>query len=475
MDKLSDQLNNQIQNAIIFTIVSLLTSQITNIFNFTSTLIKTIINYIGTYFIEFNKNNHYEIKFNLELTKIDSNTVDTGLGSGSDDYYMISSIINFYLIHNKIISKQNLKTIENANFKNNNVFNSTDFNILYDGNIINIKYYTNVNINEQKVTITKKSITFLSKISINHIKSFIFEFNEKLKNSNKTNPVYYYLCNPIDKYMEIFPLTLYKTFDDLYIPEKPQVELLLNKFQNKEFRNLGLLLYGEGGTGKTSLIKIIANKTKRHIINIKLSNIKNLKELMSIFFNINIKISENTHTSIPFNKRLYIFEDIDAETDIVFKRSETPSETSSETDFSFLKNTNIDEDKIDKFISSWNFNKLKLADLLNIFDGILELHDTIYIITTNHPDKLDPALIRPGRINMRLELKKMIKSEMMKMFSYRYRNKETNKNLKNFEHLFDFIKDYTWTPAQIEEFIYESDTINILADRLLEEKKMNFK
>lgn len=469
MDQLSNQFNNQIQNAIIFTIVSLLTSQITNVFNFIIKFIQNIVNYIGEYFTNFNNYNHYEIKFNLELTKVDSNTVDTGLGS--DDYYMINSVIDFYLQHNQIITKQNIKTIDNANFKNNNVFNSSDFNILYDGNIINIKFFINININEQKVTITKKSITFLSKISIKHIKNFIYEFDEKLKNSNKTNPVYYYFCNPIDKYMEMFPLTLYKTFDDIYIPEKPQVELLLNKFQNKEFRNLGLLLYGEGGTGKTSLIKIIANKTKRHIINIKLSNIKNLKELMSIFFNPSIKVCENSHVSIHFNKRLYIFEDIDAETDIVFKRSETPSETSSETDFSFLKNTNIDEDKINKFISSWDVNKLKLADLLNIFDGILELHDTIYIMTTNHPDKLDPALIRPGRINMRLELKKMIKSEMMKMFSYKYRNKETNKNLENFEHLFDFVEDYMWTPAQIEEFIYESDTIKILADRLLEEKK----
>lgn len=468
MDKLSDQLNNQIQNAIIFTVVSLLTSQITNIFNFTSTFIQTIINYIEEYFTKYNNYKHYEIKFNLELTKLDLSTTST---SNNENYHFIDDIIRFYLKHNKIINDHNIKYIDNADFRNNNVFNSTNFNILYNENIINIKYFINVNINEQKVMITKKSITLLSKISIKHIKSFICEFNEKLKTSNKTNPVYYYLCNPVDEYMEMFPLTLYKTFNDLYIPEKEHVELLLNKFENKEFRNLGLLLYGEGGTGKTSLIKIIANKTKRHIINIKLSNIKDLKELMSIFFNINIKNSENINTTFPFNERLYIFEDIDAETDIVFKRSETPSETPSDTNFSFLKNTNIDEDKIDKFISSWNFNKLKLADLLNIFDGILELHDTIYIITTNHPDKLDPALIRPGRINMRLELKKMIKSEMMKMFSYKYRNKETNKNLENFEHLFDFVKDYTWTPAQIEEFIYESDTIEILANRLLEETK----
>ena len=40
---------------------------------------------------------------------------------------------------------------------------------------------------------------------------------------------------------------------------------------------------------------------------------------------------------------------------------------------------------------------LNLADVLNILDGILECPGRIVIMTTNHPDKLDPALIRPGR------------------------------------------------------------------------------
>lgn len=40
--------------------------------------------------------------------------------------------------------------------------------------------------------------------------------------------------------------------------------------------------------------------------------------------------------------------------------------------------------------------------LLNVLDGVVDTPNRIVIMTTNHPDKLDPALIRPGRINKKI-------------------------------------------------------------------------
>ena len=45
---------------------------------------------------------------------------------------------------------------------------------------------------------------------------------------------------------------------------------------------------------------------------------------------------------------------------------------------------------------------------MNILDGIIELHGVMIIISTNHPDKIDEALIRPGRIDFKYEFKKKI-------------------------------------------------------------------
>merc|ERR1712151_121551 len=47
---------------------------------------------------------------------------------------------------------------------------------------------------------------------------------------------------------------------------------------------------------------------------------------------------------------------------------------------------------------------LNLAGLLNVLDGVVDSPGRIVVMTTNYPDKLDPALIRPGRINKRIHL-----------------------------------------------------------------------
>ena len=49
-------------------------------------------------------------------------------------------------------------------------------------------------------------------------------------------------------------------------------------------------------------------------------------------------------------------------------------------------------------------DKLDLSGLLNVLDGVVDTPDRIVIMTTNHPEKLDPALIRPGRIDKKIYL-----------------------------------------------------------------------
>ena len=49
-------------------------------------------------------------------------------------------------------------------------------------------------------------------------------------------------------------------------------------------------------------------------------------------------------------------------------------------------------------------DKLNLAGVLNALDGILDSPERIIVMTTNHVEKLDPALIRPGRVDVKLKL-----------------------------------------------------------------------
>jgi ATP-dependent 26S proteasome regulatory subunit len=83
-----------------------------------------------------------------------------------------------------------------------------------------------------------------------------------------------------------------------------------------------------------------------------------------------------------------------------------------------------------------------LDDILNLWDGIRETPGRILIISSNHYNDLDPALIRPGRIDVTLELtyssRKTIKEMYNNFFNEDIDESELNK-----------INDNFYTPAEI--------------------------
>lgn len=61
---------------------------------------------------------------------------------------------------------------------------------------------------------------------------------------------------------------------------------------------------------------------------------------------------------------------------------------------------------------------LNLAGILNVLDGVVDTPGRIVILTTNCPDSLDPALIRPGRINKVLHLGRLRLAEATAMMRH---------------------------------------------------------
>ena len=64
------------------------------------------------------------------------------------------------------------------------------------------------------------------------------------------------------------------------------------------------------------------------------------------------------------------------------------------------------------------------------------------VITTNHPEKLDKALIRPGRINLNLEFGKCSIRDVADIYKNFY-NKEVDSEVKK------EVMDGVWTPAEV--------------------------
>ena len=53
---------------------------------------------------------------------------------------------------------------------------------------------------------------------------------------------------------------------------------------------------------------------------------------------------------------------------------------------------------------------------MNVLDGSMCPENVIFIMTTNYPEKLDKALIRPGRIDMNIELKKCSRYQLAQIY-----------------------------------------------------------
>jgi SpoVK/Ycf46/Vps4 family AAA+-type ATPase len=202
------------------------------------------------------------------------------------------------------------------------------------------------------------------------------------------------------------------------------------------------MFHGIPGCGKTSTIKAIANEGKRHIINIQLSQIKSKEQLNHLFFNDEINVMDNGKTErfiIPVTERMYVIEDIDAMGDTVLKREWKKPETKKEIKMDDLGNIIEDEP-----------NPIDLSFLLNLLDGTLESEGRILAITTNFPERIDKALIRPGRIDMIVNFKKC-SNEILKQIVENFYDIEVE-----YPTLDDKNLDKKWTPAEVNQILFRN-------------------
>jgi hypothetical protein len=284
-----------------------------------------------------------------------------------------------------------------------------------------------------------------------------------------------------------------RTFDNVFFEERAVVEKRVKHFMgNKAWYakrgipyTLGFMFHGTPGTGKTSTIKAIANITGRHIINVRLSDVHTNTQLKNLFYNpviqvINPETMQAEKFTVPTHQRLYLIEDIDCMTDLIKRRDVTDSDVEEETVKKPAKKVVKKEDKkkkdekereldSDEELERWRDEALagEKADMrreadeeleadritkdsmFNILDGTLEIPDRMIAITTNFPDVIDEALIRPGRIDMIVEFKKATRAVMLEQFEAFY---DEDFELSEFEK----IRDYKVSQAQVNAVMFKN-------------------
>lgn len=256
-----------------------------------------------------------------------------------------------------------------------------------------------------------------------------------------------------------FTMTKFKTnksLDTIYGEDikiiKNRVALFKNNIgwykKNGIPHTLGILLHGLPGCGKTSIIKALGKDLDRHIFNLKMSAKTTEIQLWNLFYNDYVYILNDVgHLEkifIPCHSRLYVLEDVDCLTDVFLDRRLVKEKKEKE----ILTDEEQKNKKKYQDAQDLKDTPITLSFLLNLIDGLLEVPGRVMIMTSNYPEKLDSALLRPGRIDINLKLSLCGESTFKEMFANFY-SKDGNYSM---HYDFSVIANY-FTPANVQRYL----------------------
>ncbi|KAF5454436.1 hypothetical protein F2P56_024102 [Juglans regia] len=194
----------------------------------------------------------------------------------------------------------------------------------------------------------------------------------------------------------------------------------------------GYLLYGPPGTGKSSLIAAMANYLKFDIYDLELTELQCNSELRRLLITM-------------ANRSILVVEDIDCSIEFRDRMADQSSKQS-------LRET--DE------------RQVTLSGLLNFIDGLWSScgDERIIVFTTNHKEKLDQALLRPGRMDVHIHMSyctpcgfRLLASNYLGIIDHQL-----------FDEILESIETIKVTPAEVAEQLIKNEDPDIVLKGLIE-------
>ena len=299
--------------------------------------------------------------------------------------------------------------------------------IIYKDNPIVIKYFQDRE-NPVGTAYCAKVIEYLyifSNLSLDHLSSFLLSSRDYCSPLKDKKIICRTLKNTTWSLLSKLPK---RDFNTLFIDqEKKDILKQINNFLKEEDDyikygqpyKINYLLYGPPGTGKTSIIYAIASELDMDVSVVSFGpKLDDASFLQAV-------------SNLP-DDSILLLEDIDA----LFINRKNSGESNSMVSFSCI---------------------------LNILDGMGRKHKMITFMTTNHIDKLDSALIRPGRIDQTILFDFASKEQIKNMFTHFFPNDQIS------DKIIIKLNKLKITTAILQTFLFKhrkSNTINEHLDEL---------
>jgi chaperone BCS1 len=183
----------------------------------------------------------------------------------------------------------------------------------------------------------------------------------------------------------------------------------------------GYLLYGPPGTGKTSLVTALASELRLNVCVLSLASPNVTDEKIG-----------NLLASVP-RRSVILIEDVDA-----FFQQRHKADTGV---------------------------KVSYSGFINALDGVAAHEGSVVFLTTNHPQLIDEAAIRSGRVDFRMELGLCDRDQLARMFRKFFDDEAAAAQFA------DAVSPDRWSPAQVQERLLKAASADE-AIRLFTESSM---